>query len=296
MGKPVVFVIGASGTIGAATVAALSVRYADQVEIRAGVRNPDKADKLKSLANVTVVKASMGDKENLTGILKGVNALYIVTPTSEKRTQLAIATVEAAKTAGVKHVGVISVSTAGLPNTLIGGQFAEIEGTVGQLGVPFTFIRLPYFAENLFGSKPTITAQGAIVTPADPAVPFGLITAEDAGEAGAALLVNPAKHAGKTYDLISDVVTYNDIVSSFSKALGKEIKYTRVPYEAAKQASIEAGLPEWQVDGFFEVVKLIDDGVPKANPISDVSAYKTITGRKPTTADEWIIKNAPGFQ
>ena len=226
MGKPVVFVIGASGNIGAATVAALSAKYADQVEIRAGVRNPDKADKLKSLANVTIVQATMGNKENLTGILKGVDALYIVTPPSGNRAQLAISTAEAAKTAGVKHLGVVSVTTARLPNTIIGRQFVEIESTIGQLGVPYTFVRLPFFAENFWGSKATIAAQGAIITPADPEKPFGLVTAEDAGEAGAAILVNPAKHAGKTYDLISDVVTYNDIVSSFSKALGKEIKYT----------------------------------------------------------------------
>ena len=47
MAKPVVFVIGASGLIGSATVQALSAKYSDKVEIRAGVRNPDKADKLK---------------------------------------------------------------------------------------------------------------------------------------------------------------------------------------------------------------------------------------------------------
>ena len=62
MGKPVVFVIGASGNAGAATIAALAERYSDKLEIRAGVRNPDK---LKAPAGVTVVHATMGDKENL---------------------------------------------------------------------------------------------------------------------------------------------------------------------------------------------------------------------------------------
>ena len=47
MAKPVVFVIGASGNVGSATVRVLSAKYSDKVEIRAGVRNPDKADKLK---------------------------------------------------------------------------------------------------------------------------------------------------------------------------------------------------------------------------------------------------------
>ena len=48
MAKPVAFVIGASGNVGSATVQVLSSKYADKVEIRAGVRNPDIADKLKS--------------------------------------------------------------------------------------------------------------------------------------------------------------------------------------------------------------------------------------------------------
>ena len=42
MAKPVVFVIGASGSVGSATVQALSAKYSDKVEIRAGARNPDK--------------------------------------------------------------------------------------------------------------------------------------------------------------------------------------------------------------------------------------------------------------
>ena len=63
MDKPVVFVIGATGNIGSATVTALSIRHADKLDIRAGVRNPDKAEKLKGLTGVSVVQAEMGAKE-----------------------------------------------------------------------------------------------------------------------------------------------------------------------------------------------------------------------------------------
>ena len=50
--------IGASGNIGLATLHVLSTKYADKVEIRAGVRDPDKADKVKAIAGVNVVKAT----------------------------------------------------------------------------------------------------------------------------------------------------------------------------------------------------------------------------------------------
>ena len=63
-GKPVVFVIGATGNIGMATLQVLATKHVDKVEIRAGVRDPEKADKVKAIAGVNVVKAAQGDNPN----------------------------------------------------------------------------------------------------------------------------------------------------------------------------------------------------------------------------------------
>ena len=290
-----VLVIGASGNIGAATVAALAAKYADKVEIRAGVRNPDKADKLKAIAGVSVVQATMGDKERLRSILKEVSILYIVTPSVENRVQLVTATAESAKEADVKFLLVVSGLTANITNSIIGAQLSEIEAEVGKLGVPYAFLRLPFFVENLWGFKDSIVGQGAIFCPADPDKPFTSIVVEDAGKAGAAILVDPSKHAGKTYAIISDLFTYNDVAQGFSEALGKEVKYNRIPYEAAKQAFLGMGAQEWQVDGILEIYKLFDSGAPETNT-AGLSDYEKITGEKPTSLKAWIAKYAPGFQ
>ena len=200
---------------------------------------------------------------------------------------MAVATAEAAKAAGVKHLVVVSVVTARLSDTIFGKQFTEIEDKVEQLGVPYTFLRLPAFAENFWGSKPTIVGQGTIILAVDPDKPIAMVTAGDAGEAGAAILADPAKHGGKTYNIISDSTTYNDIVRMFSQALGKEIKYIRMDYEAMRKAMVGVGLQEWQVDGLIELNKLIDNGTPEINP-SDQSDYERITGRKLTSVNDWI--------
>ena len=183
MGKPVVLVIGASGNIGTATVAALAAKYADKVEIRAGVRNPDKADKLKAIAGVSVVQAIMGDRDNLKSALKGVDSLYIVTPSTENRIQLVTTTAQAAKEADVKFLLVVSGSMAARTDTLLGGQFAEVEDKVVKLGMPHAFLRLPFFVENLWGFKDSIAGQGAIYCPVDPDKPYPAVVVEDAGKA-----------------------------------------------------------------------------------------------------------------
>jgi len=108
MNKPVVFVIGASGQIGSATVRNLSSKYREKVDIKAGVRNPDNAEALKALPGVVVVKATMGD-ESLVETFKGVDTLYIVTPTVGNRASITNSTADSAKQAGVKHIGVVSL-------------------------------------------------------------------------------------------------------------------------------------------------------------------------------------------
>ena len=205
-----------------------------------------------------MVQATMGDRERLKSTLKEVSILYIVTPSVENRVQLVTATAEVAKEAGVKFVLVVSGVMANLTDTIIGAQFSEIEDEVGKLGVPYTFLRLPFFVENLWGFKDSITGQGAIYCPVDPDKPYEAVVVEDAGKAGAAILADPSKHTGRTYSIISDCYTYNDIAQGFSEVLGKEIKYNRVPYETTKQAFFGMGVQEWQVDGLLQAFKLID--------------------------------------
>ena len=295
MAKPVVFVIGASGNVGSATVQALSAKYADKVEIRAGVRNPEKAEKLKGLPGVTVVKAEMGAKQQLIGTFHGVDTLYIVTPGTENRAELVIPTAEAAKEAGVKFILVVSVPMVGMTDFAPVKQFMEIEGKISKLGVPYAFLRLPYFVDNYFGFKDTIVNQSSIYSPVDPTKPFNTVVCTDAGKAGAAILVNYKSHTNKTYTIVSDRHTYNDVAAEFSKALGKEIKYIRVPYEAAKQSFLGMGFPEWAIDFLFNVFKQIDSGSLVTNQ-ADFTQFEEITGEKPTNLKTWTSQVADAFK
>ena len=204
MAKPVVFVIGASGLVGSSTLKVLSEKYSDTVEIRAGVRNPDKAEKLKSLPNVAVTRAEMGDAA-LKDTLRGVDALYIVTPGTELRVPITIATAEAAKEAGVKHIMVISGT---INDTFVGRQFFKLNSAVKALGVPYTFLKLPFFIDNYLQFKDSIKEQGAIYCQVDGSKPFISVVVSDIAKASAVILVNPEKHVNETYEIISDYHTY----------------------------------------------------------------------------------------
>ena len=293
MAKPVVFIIGASGKIGAATVTQLASKYADELEIRAGVRNPEKADKLKALPGVSVVQAEMGPDKNLVETFRGVHTLFINTPPTENKADLVFATAEAAKSAGVKHIVVVSVLTAGLADHVFGRQSGKLESAIKQLGVPYTILRLTKFVENFFGLKDSIKGQSSIFCPADPTKALAFIVVQDAGKAGAVILADPSKHVDKTYKLISGRYTHNEVVAAFSAALGREIKYVRIPYEDAKKSY--RGVEEWRVDGFLELYKLVDVG-SKVIDEPDRDDFTKITGEKPTDLEKWLSLVAEAFK
>ena len=296
MAKPVVFVIGASGSIGSATVSALAAKYADKVEIRAGVRNPDKAPESIKAPGVTIVQAVMGEKEKLKEIFKGVDALFIVTPGAEDRAPLTIKTAEAAKEAGVKFILVVSVPTAvALPDSILGKQFNEIESKLSSLDIPNSIIRLPFFFENNWANKSTIVSQSVFYGPMSPDKLFASVAVEDAGHAAAAILVDYSKHNGLAYDLSSDCYTNAELAAAFTEAIGVEIKYVQMPIEAMKQALLSQGWPEWQVEGLSDVVSLVESGAPAvAKP--DLNIYRSLTGEEPTSMKTWVAKNAAGFK
>lgn len=293
--KPVVFVLGASGSIGVATVQSLSSKFAEKVEIRAGVRNPDKADKLKEISGVTIVQASMADKDGLVTTLAGVSSLYIVVPGSENRAELAGLAVDAAKEAGVKHIVSVSVSGADLKDTIFGGQFNEIESKVSGIGIPFTLVRLPYFMDNYLGFASTVKENGQFYAPLSGDKPFTPVTTSDAGVAAATILVDPSKHEGKTYNIVSCRNTMDDIASTLSTLLEKEITFVKVEPSDAKQTFLGFGMAEWQVDGVLELFKLMEEGSPKTNQ-EDLGDYKNITGEDPTSLKDFLTNFKAAFE
>ena len=293
--KPVVFVIGASGTIGMVTVQALADRYAGKVEIRAGTRCPDKADMLKAIPNITLVQAEMGEKVKLKQTLRGVDALYIVSPPGEERVPLVTSTAQVAKEAGVKHLLVVSGLTAADPDTIAGKQFVQVEAAISGLGVPYTFLRLALFLDDVKTMfKESIRERGVFSSPGfDGSKPLTAVVVADAGNAAAAILADPEKHTNKTYQLVSDRFTYDGIAATFSEVLGKKVTYTFVPFN--RQATLAAGVPEVTVNIIEEMIDQVNKGSTALDDL-ELSHYQCITGERPTSVKSWVSQVKEHFQ
>ena len=296
MSKPTVFVLGCSGSIGSATVRALSRKYSDTLNILAGTRDTasEKVASLRSLPGVTILHADMNNKEGLRDLLTGVTSLFIVTPTNGFR--LAIDAAEVAKASGVKHILTVSVLTVELTDTIYGKQYGELESSVKHFQIPYTFIRLPPFVDNYWAYKRPIQQNSSFSTPGDPTKPFSAVVVEDAGKAAAAIMAEPEKHYGKTYKLISNRHTLNELAAAFSQALGKNVKYERISYNDCRRRLVEVvGFSEEDADGILEIYRLTDEECPMVDD-PEMSHFNQITGEKPTSLKEWVNEVTPAFK
>ena len=86
-----------------------------------------------------------------------------------------------------------------------------MESSIKLLQIPYTLICLPSFVDNYWAYKHPIQQNSSFSTPADPTKPLAAVVVEDAGKAAAAIMVEPEKHYGKTYKLISNRHTLNEI-------------------------------------------------------------------------------------
>lgn len=239
-----------------------------------------------------VVHADLGQPHTLAAALKGVGAVFIISPGAEDMAKLVADGVASVKAAGITTIVVVSVIN--VPTGLFKAQFTELEGSVKTSGLDYTLLRLPMFFENQWSYLGSIKDECKIYSPGDPSKPMSLVASADIGAASAAVLAAPAAHANKTYDLVSDTLNFNAIVAGFTATVGREIEYVRIPYAMAIEGMVGDGVPRWQAIGLTELLELVDSG----NPAMTVgtSDLQAIIGRPPTTFKAWVGGVAPAFK
>ncbi len=240
--KLTVVVTGATGQQGGAVVKSLLERGH---EVRAVTRNTESA-KARELANagVALVRASLEDTTALTEALEGATSLFAMTTPFEGGTQAetrqGFSAADAAKAAGV-HLVFNSVGSAnrqtGVPHF---DSKYEVEKHIAKIGVRATVLAPVYFMENLYFGKEQL-AKGVYATPLPPARQLAQVAVADIGAVAVRVIEDPARFAGKRFDLGGDELTGNDVVAILSRVTGRAFTYFQVPLDVIRQRMGEEG-------------------------------------------------------
>jgi uncharacterized protein YbjT (DUF2867 family) len=269
-----ILVTGATGNVGAQVVRELRGRGAS---MRAFVRDADKAAQLLG-EDIDLAVGDFGDPESIRTALDGVDRVFLTSANGLHEVEHENAVIDAAAAAGVRLIVKLSALGAQVGSALPGQDWhGRIEEHLRRSGVPAVILQSNFFMSNLFASADAIK-HGKLFAPAGGGK-VSMIDPRDIAAVAAVALTTDG-HDGQTYVLTGpEAITHDDIVKELSTASGRPVEFVDVPEEAARQAFIEAGLPDWLVTHLIGLFGLIRQGALEQT--TDI--VRTLTRREPRT-------------
>jgi uncharacterized protein YbjT (DUF2867 family) len=187
----------------------------------------------------------------------------------------------------------VRLSAFGAPESRIIQQLAAAEQDLKESGLAWTILQPTFFMQNTMMTAQTVKEQGSIYYDwgdgkagtidvrdiVDSAI--GVLTAADGRFDGQAFVLTGPQSIG-----------FAEIAAAIGKAIGKDVKYVPVPHEAAKEAMMGMGLPEWIVDGYVELSVGFENNF--ANTTTD--GVEKLSGHAPRSYEQFAADYAGVWQ
>ena len=262
-----ILVTGATGTTSPGVVRGL--REAG-VDVRALVRNESKAQSLRDMG-AEIFVGDLDKPETIFPAVEGVDKIFLLTANGEAEAQHGRNVIEAAKRAGNPHI--VRYAGFGSEKSRIVKNQQEVAVALQSSGLPWTLLTPTFFMQNTMLAAQTVASDGVIYWQMQDAH-LAMIDARDATDAAVAILTGSG-HEGKTYVLTGPAsISFHDVASAFSKVLGKEVQYVKVPREALIESMLGMGLSEWTANGFAELMEGFIEGFAETT----TETVKQLTG------------------
>lgn len=185
-------ITGATGNIGKELVAALDAR---------GIRYAIMSSRPATSTDATVVHGDFRRPETLASAFAGVKTLFLLSPLVPDLLEMTRNAVTAAKAAGVRHI--VRSSGAGAdPDSpfSIARLQGEADRAVQESGLAWTIVRPAIFMQNHLSYNAEGIRKGTHAAARGNGAE-AMVDTRDIGDAVAAILADPARHAGHIYTL-----------------------------------------------------------------------------------------------
>jgi uncharacterized protein YbjT (DUF2867 family) len=277
-------VVGATGNTGRAVVKELKALGQDPVCV---VRNADKAREVLG-ADARTAVAELTDRAALEKALQGVTRLFVVTGHNPQMTEQQNNVLDAALQAGARYLVRVSGGRAVVgpdAESVVGRGHHAVEERLRNSGIDWVILRPGLFMQNTIAQAALIKNDGKMVLPFARDLPIAFIDVRDTGAVGARIVLDPAPHAGKTYEFSGALTNYGEFAGVFSQVLGRTIAYVEATLDQAEQALKARGLPDWLVAHQIAIAKLAAKGAFSNENTEPIHA---IVKRAPLTTRQFV--------
>lgn len=288
--KSKILITGSTGSTGGHAITELLQR---DVPIRAMVHKVDERSEKLHAQGVEIIQGDLLDFDAVHAALQGISAAYYVYPIQSPHIVESTAYfAQAAAEQGVEAiVNMSQISARRAAQSHASRDHWIAERLLDRSGIAVTHLRPTFFAEWLMYQSKNIREDHVLPLPFG-AGRYAPIAAEDQGRVIAAILSNPAEHAGQTYPLFGPVeYDLTEITEILSTVIGRQITYLPMEIEAFKDVMKARGFTPHFIQHISAVAQDCRDGLFAGT--NDI--VERITGRKPLPVTDYIVKNKALF-
>ena len=215
-----------------------------------------------------------------------MDKLFLITANGETETDRGLRAVEAAKTAGVRHLVFLSVGNPKKEPPIPHYRAKlPIEQAIRESGCDWTFLRPNFFMQTDLSIIPVIKQHGVYSMPIG-SIGNNRIDARDIADCAVRVLTEDG-HAGKDYHLHGpDTISGPGAAEVYAKAFGRDVVYGGDDVDAWGKP-VEAMLPPWLLDSLKKmfVAQQLHGGAADA---AAVQASAEAVGHPLRTFEEFV--------
>ncbi|WP_028473403.1 SDR family oxidoreductase [Nocardioides alkalitolerans] len=281
---PTLAVTGSTGALGGLVARGLAAQGVEQrLLVRSAGRAPD-------LAGAHVVEfPGYGDRAAAVAALAGVRTLLMVSGAeSAERLEQHRTFVDAAAEAGVGHVVYTSFQGAAPDCTFtLGRDHHATEAHLRASGLTTTFLRDSFYLDFL----PDMAGEDGVIRGPAGDGRVAAVARADVARSAVEVLLDPAAHAGATYDLTGpEALTMTEVAETITNATGRTVTFHDETLEEAYASRRRWEAPQWQYDAWVSTYVAMARGEVAAVS-GDVAR---LTGREPTSLAGLLAERAAG--
>jgi uncharacterized protein YbjT (DUF2867 family) len=271
---------------------------ASGVPVRALVHKIDeRSDCLRALG-AEVVEGDFLDFHSVERAVRGISTVYFAYPVQAGLLDATAIMADAARKAGVTRLidMVMLISAPDAPTPRMRQNYLS-EQIFEWAGIGAAHVRATVFYENVRAlTRASLAKEGTILLPwgSDSTV-IPLVSGEDVARVSVGVLTAPSVPPGSFYPVIGQVLAVRDIVATFSRVLGREVRYQEIPDEFWYDGALKRGLNQHAAEHLSQLWRSIRTAGPSSATWEPTATIETLGGRKPKTFEEFVLEEQSTF-
>jgi uncharacterized protein YbjT (DUF2867 family) len=263
------------------------------VPVRAFVHKIDeRSERLRALG-AEIFQGDFLDIRSVQRAAAGTSSIYFAYPVQDGLMDATAAMALAAREAGVSRLVnlVMLQSSPDAPTPRMRQNYLS-EQVFEWADIGAVHIRATVFFENLGSlARQSLPAQGAVRLPwGSESTVLPLVAAEDVARVAVGLLTSPQLVAGTAYPLIGTTISLREIIATFARVLGKNVRYEEISDEEWRSHAAARGYNAHAIAHLSALWRAlrsaaIDPGDPR---YAVTDAIEKIGGARPKTFEAFV--------